>query len=265
MNNILGLNIKHLRKDKDLTQDQLADKIGVNRAMIGSYEEGRAVPKIAVLQTLSAYFKVSIDHLVGLDLSQPSPERSATTPVDAAGAGLRVLSTLVDRDNKELMTVVPVKVSAGYLNGFADPDFIEQLPRFNLPLPELSADRTYRPFQIKGNSMEPVPDGAYIICEYQPNWHDIKSGKPYIVVTITDGVVYKRLFKHDDSTLLLKSDNPEYEPYNVAIESVREVWRALGYISFALPEPDDLSMGKLSAMVYKMQNELENLRKEKKG
>jgi len=69
MSKLLGLNIKYLRKVRNLTQDQLADKIGVNRAMIGSYEEGRAVPKLPALQILSHYFNVSIDNLVNTDLS----------------------------------------------------------------------------------------------------------------------------------------------------------------------------------------------------
>jgi transcriptional regulator with XRE-family HTH domain len=114
MNNFLGLNIKYLRRVNYLTQDQFADKIGVNRAMIGSYEEGRAIPKLTALQDISHYFNVSIDDLVNTDLSSDKKEGQR---VDLAGKGLRILTTLVDRDNKELITLVPVKASAGYMKG----------------------------------------------------------------------------------------------------------------------------------------------------
>jgi transcriptional regulator with XRE-family HTH domain len=265
MNNLLGLNIKYLRKVRNLTQDQFADKIGANRAMIGSYEEGRAAPKLSALRTISHYFNVSIDDLVNTDLSSDTNNKKDAHYIDATGKGLRILTTLVDRDNKELITLVPVKASAGYMKGYADPDFIETLPRFNLPLPDISKERTYRAFQINGDSMEPLPSGSYIICEYLHNWNEIKNGKTYVLVTQHDGVVYKRVFINDNATLLLKSDNPEYTPYMVFVNTLSEVWKALGYICFSLPEPDEMHLGKLTAMVYKMQGELDELRKEKKN
>ena len=261
MSKLLGLNIKYLRKVRNLTQDQLADKIGVNRAMIGSYEEGRAVPKLPALQILSHYFNVSIDSLVNIDLSTESSSAGDTQNIDSAGKNLRILTTLVDRNDKELITLVPVKASAGYAKGYSDPDYVETLPKFSLPFTELSRERTYRAFQISGNSMEPIPSGAYIICEYLQNWSDVKSGKTYIVVTKDDGVVYKRLYNNDNDTLLLKSDNPEYNPYTIPLNSISEIWKALGYISFSLPEPDEMHLGKLAAMVYKMQTELDELKK----
>ena len=264
MSKLLGLNIKYLRKVRNLTQDQLADKIGVNRAMIGSYEEGRAVPKLPALQILSHYFNVSIDNLVNTDLSAENNSTGEVQNIDSKGKNLRILTTLVDRNDKELITLVPVKASAGYAKGYADADFVETLPKFSLPFPELSKERTYRAFQISGDSMNTIPSGAYIICEYQQNWSEIKSGKTYIVVTKDDGVVYKRLYSHDDNAILLKSDNPEYAPYVLPITAITEVWKALGYISFSLPEPDELHMGKLATMIYKMQEEIDELKKDKK-
>ena len=110
--------------------------------------------------------------------------------------------------------------------------------------------------------MEPIPSGAYIICEYLQNWSDVKG------ITLegtrdpeNDGVVYKRLYNNDNDTLLLKSDNPEYNPYTIPLNSISEIWKALGYISFSLPEPDEMHLGKLAAMVYKMQTELDELKK----
>jgi transcriptional regulator with XRE-family HTH domain len=265
MDNLLGTNIRYLRKARNLTQDQLADKIGVNRAMIGSYEEGRAIPKLQALRILSHYFNKSIDDLVNMDLSSGTTDKDSSRSIDKTGKGLRVLTTLVDRNNKELIALVPVKASAGYKRGFADPDFMETLPRFSLPFPEFSKERTYRAFQINGNSMEPIPSGSYLICEYLENWDEIKDGKTYVLVTQNDGLIYKRLYKHDNDALLLKSDNPEYEPYTIQVNTISEVWKTLGYFSFSLPGPDEMNLGKLTSIVYKMQNELDELKKEKKN
>jgi phage repressor protein C with HTH and peptisase S24 domain len=228
--------------------------------MIGSYEEGRAVPKLPALQILSHYFNVSIYSLVNTDLSAETSSAGDAQNIDSTGKNLRILTTLVDRDDKELITLVPIKASAGYAKGYSDPDYMETLPKFSLPFTELSRERTYRAFQISGNSMEPIPSGSYIICEYLQNWSDAKSAKTYVLVTKDDGVVYKRLYSNDNETLLLKSDNPEYNPYTIPLNSISEIWKALGYISFSLPEPDEMHLGKLAAMVYKMQTELDELK-----
>ena len=58
---------KFLRKKEALTQEQLATKIGVKRAMIGAYEEGRAEPRLHTLQHLAAYFQVRLDDFVNKD------------------------------------------------------------------------------------------------------------------------------------------------------------------------------------------------------
>jgi len=258
MEELVAQNIKYLRKVKGLTQDQLADKIGVNRAMIGSYEENRAVPKLSGLRVMAHYFGVTIDEFVNTDLST---RQNQSKIKDISGRELRVVSTIVDRDNKELITLVPVKAAAGYLNGYGDPDFVETLPRFSIPIPELGKDRTYRAFQIKGDSMEPIPSGAYLIAEYVANWNDIKDSKTYIFITQQDGIVYKRAYHKENGELLLKSDNPQYEAYSLKINELTEVWRALGYLSLELPEPENLSINKLSAMMMEMKKEMENIKK----
>jgi len=258
---VIGQNIKHLRKVIGLTQEELAKNIGVNRAMIGSYEENRAIPKLSVLQDIAYFFGVSIDNLVKAKLWEKS---KTTTQEDfVKGDNLRIISTVVDKENKELIATVPIQASAGYTKGYSDPAYIEELPHFSLPLIELSKERTYRVFQIKGDSMEPIKSGSYIICEYLANWVEIYDGKPYILISKDDGIVYKRLYNKvaNSGEIILKSDNPEYSTYSLKIEDVQEVWKALGFISFDLPESDDLSMNKLHTMVLEMKKDIDRLKK----
>jgi len=249
----LQQNIKFLRKQKGLTQGQLADKLGIKRAVIGAYEEGRAVPKLLVIQQMSLLFGLSIDRLLTVDLS-----KEKVLPA----SDFRVLSTVVDANNEERISIVPVKASAGYLNGLADPEYVAELPHFALPVSELSQGLTYRVFQIKGDSMLPVPSGSYIFCSYVESFSGIHDGKPYIIITADEGIVYKRVYNHvdDAGTLLLKSDNEEYEAYSIQANTVLEVWQALGFLTFELPEPEKIDMGKLSSMVFKMQEEINKLK-----
>jgi phage repressor protein C with HTH and peptisase S24 domain len=208
---------------------------------------------------MAHYFNVSIDQLINSDLDA-LPGNASSESMDFKGANLRIVTTIVDRDNSELITLVPVKASAGYLNGYADPDYVDTLPRFALPLPELSKERTYRAFQIKGESMEPIPSGAYVISEYVQDWQSIKDGNTYILITRDEGVVYKRVFLHSSGELWLKSDNPQFEAYTVHLSRLLEIWKAVGYICTSLPETDSLSLSKLSALVFEMKQEINELK-----
>ena len=230
--------------------------------MIGSYEENRAMPKLSVLQVITQYFGITMDELTNMKLWE-STKPDTNLEKRTKGENLRVLTTVVNNTDKELITSVPVQASAGYTTGYADKEFIDELPCFSLPLTELSKERTYRVFQIKGDSMEPVKSGSYIITEYLPNWNEIVDDETYVVITLNEGLVYKRLYNRisNQNEIILKSDNPEYQPYSVSIEDVLEVWKALGFISFSLPKPDELSINKLHQMVIEMKNEINSLKK----
>lgn len=256
MDNV-GLNIKFLRKKNGLTQDDLAKKLGVGRAKIGSYEEGRALPKLSLLQFLAEHFNLSLDDLVNKELwneayTSPSPSFNDKT------SNLRVLTTVVNNANEERFAIVPEKASAGYSSGYSDPSFLEKLPVFDLPLPEFSKDRTYRVFQISGDSMEPIPSGTYIICEYLPSPKDIQFGEPHIVVTKSDGIVYKRIERENgnDRNLVLKSDNPAYKAYTIGWIEILEVWKAVGFIATQLPNEQDISRNKIQHLITNLKEEL---------
>jgi len=286
-------NIKFLRKQRAMTQGQLAGLLESKRSLIGSYEEGRGVPKLSMIRRMAEIFEVSMDHLLAVDLSQEEAEGRRQEAEDkwegrrqkaedklegrrlkaedkrmeggdateTGGGKLKILSVVVTPDNDELISIVPVKASAGYLNGRADAEYIGQLPHFSMPVAELSRGRSYRVFQLKGDSMLPLTPGSYIFCDYVEQVADISEGKPYVLITADEGIVYKRIFLSCENQLQLKSDNPEYEPYTIETSSVLEIWRALGFLSFELPEPDALNMQKLSAVVSKMQEEITKMNK----
>lgn len=258
----LSSNLKYLRKAKGLTQAQLAEKLGLKRPIVGAYEEGRSEPKLATILHLAHFFEVNIDALVSVDLSDPNALSEGNIP-DTLGRSLRILPIAVDRDSdKELSSLVPVKASAGYLNGYGDVDFIEQLPRFDLPFPELSGDRSYRVFQIKGDSMLPIPPGSYVICNYVQDWSDVRNDDCYVFVTRSEGVVYKRVINEvGRGYFRLKSDNLEYETYEVPVHDVVEVWKAVGYTSFVLPEGGNTTdLGQLGHALQQIQSDLSEIK-----
>ncbi|MHA7941537.1 helix-turn-helix domain-containing protein [Formosa sp. 3Alg 14/1] len=66
---MIAKNLKHLRHLKKLTQEILAEDLGVTRSRISSYEEGRSAPTLDFLITVSDYFKIPIDTLLRKNLT----------------------------------------------------------------------------------------------------------------------------------------------------------------------------------------------------
>ncbi|TFV94272.1 LexA family transcriptional regulator [Algoriphagus kandeliae] len=224
---LLNTNLKFLRKKKNLTQQELADRLSISRSKLAGYEL-TITPPLETLVKISEYFGVSLDILIKEDLSSYSEYKLRElleTDKFLRGRKLRILSTTVDADGRELIEVVSQRAKASYLAGFADPEFISELPRFSLPF--LPTDKKHRVFQVDGDSMLPIPDGAWIICEYVDDWMSIKDGERYVIVTEQDGVTFKIAYNRikADQQLLLCSSNPIYPPFEVTIDQVREVWR----------------------------------------
>jgi transcriptional regulator with XRE-family HTH domain len=250
MSNI-SINIKFFRKKNGLTQQQLADELAIKRSLIGAYEEDRAEPKYDLLKKIASYFDVSVDDFINETITDKWAPKPKGNP-----ANLRVLSISVDRDDNENIELVPVKASAGYMNGYADPEYVAKLPKFNLPM---FSGGTFRAFEIKGDSMLPLPTGSIIIGEYVDNWADVKPAETYVVVSKNEGVVYKRVggkFK-DQKKLKLVSDNPVYEPYDINGEDILEIWKAKAYLSTQLPQPaPEPTMESLTNMMMQMQRSI---------
>ena len=61
----IGANVKRLRTEKNVTQEQLAEAMNVTPAAVSKWERGDSFPDITILQPLAFYFDVSLDELVG--------------------------------------------------------------------------------------------------------------------------------------------------------------------------------------------------------
>ncbi|WP_316820066.1 LexA family transcriptional regulator [Pedobacter gandavensis] len=251
-------NLKYLRKKKGLTQQQFADAMGIKRSLVGAYEEDRAEPKYDLLKKIADYYELTIDEFINENINDNWKPK-----LKSQGSNLRILSISVDKDDKENIEMVPVRASAGYLNGFADPEYIKDLPKFQLPLPFLKQG-TFRAFEILGDSMLPIQSGSIILAEYLDNWNDVKVGETYIVISKNEGVVYKRAgnkFK-EHKELKLVSDNKLYDPYTIPSEEILEIWKAKAFISSTLPDPTpEPSIETLSSMMAQMQKSISQLNK----
>lgn len=211
-------NLAHLRKLKKFSQEQMADELGIKKSRLGAYEESRSEPPIDLLIRISNYFSLPIDILVKKDLS-----KADSLPTIEVGNQRILFPITVDKNNRGMVEIVDLKASAGYMNGYGDPEFIESLPKMQLPF---ARNGSYRAFPIKGDSMPPLKTGSMIVGKFVEDIKQLKEGKTYILITRNDGIVYKRVHhdKKNKNLLLLHSDNPIYEPYSVHSKDIMEIW-----------------------------------------
>lgn len=247
----VGKNISHLRQLKGLSQEELGEELGVSRSIIGSKEEGRSMPTLELMVKISDYFRVPVDILIRKDLT-----KAKDFSFIELGNQRVLFPIMVDQENKDMIEVVPVKTSAGYLAGYDDPEYIEQLEKIKLPF--LPTGK-HRAFPITGDSMLPMKPGSFVVGKFVEDRNDIRDGRTYVLLTQNDGMVYKRVYDQiqENGTLKLVSDNKQYQSYEVPISEVLELWEFTCSINTQEYSPEELKLDSILRMFNELGVELE--------
>lgn len=291
----LGRNLLFLRTRENLMQSEICDRLGFKRNTWSNWENGKAIPDIETVLSICAFFHVDISDILLKDLehahlsekniqplkqenahlkahakAHPTPKsytvRTGKTPVVEEGfspyndAKMPILVT-VGEDGIENIIYVPVKARAGYLLGYGDPTFIQELPAFRMPGINHG---TYRMFEVEGASMAPtLASGDRVIGEWVDNWANIRENRVYIVVH-KGGVAVKRVVPRlADGKIFLKSDTlvhrAEFPIVEVDLADVLEVWYVRMRVTANLSEPTELytKVNDLEILVHKLAKRLD--------
>lgn len=209
-------NIRNLRVKKKISQEKLAESLGITRGRYVKYEDGTSEAPYEILKKIAHYYYISIDLLLSVDVRK--------IPMDdllKLEGNRLVLPITVDKDGSDFIEVVTQKVKAGYLNGYADPEYIENLQQISLPF---LGPGKHRGFPVEGDSMPPHEDGSIIVGRYIEKLGEVMDGRTYIFITKNEGMVYKRLNKNKKNVLVVESDNSYYPPYEVKASDILEIW-----------------------------------------
>lgn len=248
----ISSNIKHLRLLRNWSQSQLAEALDIPRARIGAYEEQRCDPPIDTVIKISNLFHIAIDALVKCDLHKF--DEIALMKIDEN----RILfPMMVDAKNQDQIEVVTVKASAGYLQGYADPEYFEKLNCMQLPFKLVGK---HRAFPIQGDSMPPLQKGCFVIGKFVERLSPIENGSTYIVVSKEEGIVYKRIFKKGKE-FELHSDNTFYAPYRIKQTDIIELWKFVCTINVFDTLDDEPNMGNMMRMLKEMKVNVDRLMK----
>ena len=82
MNNKFSENLKKIRKDNNLSQEQLADELGVSRQAISKWESAVAYPEMDKIIALCDKFNLNIDDLLHRDIKEVKGEEESKKKIN---------------------------------------------------------------------------------------------------------------------------------------------------------------------------------------
>ncbi|NBL65710.1 helix-turn-helix domain-containing protein [Flavobacterium sp. NST-5] len=245
-------NIRHLRNKIEVSQAFVAEKLIITRDRFAKYEAGKSQPPFEILVKISRFYHVSIDILLTTDIRKIDFEKLLKLDDNRI-----LLPITVDSFGENMIEIIPHNARAGYLHGYSDPEFIENLQSISLPFLK---NGKFRAFPVSGDSMPPHKDGSFIVGKYIENLGDVRDGKTYILLTKNDGIVYKRLNKNGKNNLVLKSDNDFYKPYQIKASEILEIWEFACSIATTEFDARELPPENLREILQGIRTEIKDLK-----
>lgn len=186
--------LKELRKASHLSQEDLGNVLGVQKAAVCKYETGRVALPNEVLIKLCDYFNVSADYLLCREETTVTPLFKTKTTIS---------SRLMPVEDSVGVPLVG-RVHAG-LPMLADENIEEYIP---VAANEAVAGE-YFYMQVEGDCMEGefIPEGALVLVRMQPS---VENGR-IAVVRLGDEVLLRKVKTVGDSLMLIPA-NTKYEP-----------------------------------------------------
>lgn len=185
--------LKYIRKKANVTQQKLAEEIGVSRSAISMWETEVCQPDYDTMIRLADYFGVTTDELLGLN-----PNRYDDIPV---GQGIKI----------------PVlgKVQAGI-----PVEAVQDILGYEEITPELAETGEFFALCIRGESMEPrMLDGDIVIVRQQS---DVESGDIAVVLVDGENATVKKIVKQKNGISLV-AFNPVFEPIYYSNEDIESL------------------------------------------
>lgn len=248
-------NIRVLRVRQKISQEKLAESLQITRGRYVKYEDGTSEAPYEILKKIARYYHMSIDLLLSVDIRKIDIQHLLKLENNRL-----VLPIMVDHQGENYIEVVTQKVKAGYLNGYADPEYIESLQQISLPF---LGPGKHRGFPVEGDSMPPHEDGSIIVGRYVERLGDVQDGKTYILITKNEGMVYKRLNKNKKNALVLESDNNFYPNYEVRLSDIIEIWEYRCNIGRTDKKQELNEIQDLKELILDVKREVNEIRKNK--
>ena len=232
----IGKNIKKIRTIKKISQQEFAELFGLSRANIGSYEEGRAEPKVDAIIKMARHFGLSVDVLLTKELTINELYKFDIFQQEYQLA-LEQGEVEEDKDHrKEDTPLVKKEHYLEYIVNYQHRDYINKLPFVRLP--DTQYDKT-RAFEVADDAMElsgkGLLPGSILSCSIVEDYQQATLEEVYVLITET--AVYVRRLVQNQKKLSFRPDNPAYEWQTFMSQDVLELWKVEGFYSTVLSPP----------------------------
>ncbi len=256
----IGKNIRKIRHLKGLNQSQFAELLGLTRASIGAYEEGRAEPKISTIIDIANHFSISVDLLLKKELKVNELSRFDIFADElASGKGKSY-----ERQQPTSIPIVVPKAFPDYVKEHSKEEFISTLPSIESHPMVIRGERLFEvDTQALANETGDIREGDLLVCgRIDPTRLDrIEEGQVHVVVTSKE--VSIRRVRVSGKSLELFTNHPDYPPVQLAQNKVVEVWKAQGVISYQLhvPSATEDRLVQLEKTVAELVNQMKSIQK----
>lgn len=241
-----------LRRELGYTQADFAALIGVSNTT-ADIERGRTRLSGKVVLELLKQFKINPLWLFG-ESEEQYLETSQTNVIPKV--------VTVDAANRDNMVLVNAKAAAGYPQNITDTSWYQQLPAFDLPIPEFR-NATYRGFQVEGDSMLPnLHPGEWVLARAIEHIDYVSANKMYVVV-LQDSIMVKKIEKRPNSNnITLISLNETYPPYDIKPFQIQEIWEVSSKITFNVDATTDSGLlRQLQESMKELKDQLQHVKK----
>lgn len=186
---MIGPQIRLLRKEANMTQQELASKLFVSQQAVGKWERGEATPNPETIVAMSKIFGVSADTILG----------ESAPPLSTGGSWVPVLG--------DVAAGIPIEA-------------VENIVDYEEIDTAMAANGKYYGLRIKGSSMEPrIREGDVVIVRQQ---EDADTGDTAVVLVNGESATVKRIKKEPDGGLWLLPNNPAYDPQHYSPAEVAD-------------------------------------------
>ena len=180
--------LRELRLSRNLTQDKLAQDLGIAKSTISMYENGNREPDFETLELIADYFNVTLGSLM-----------TGNAP---------------DALKKSSGIVIPV---LGYVRAGVPIEAVEDVLDYEEISMDMASKGEHFALSIKGDSMEPkISEGDVVIVRKQ---NIVENGELAVVLVNGNDATVKRFYMNDNGITLI-STNPSYEPFYYSKEQV---------------------------------------------
>lgn len=235
-----------VRRDLGHTQAEFAKLLGIS-STTADIERGRTKLSGRVVAELLKQFNINPLWLFG---------ESDEKHLDTARTSVIPKVVTVDSADQDNMVLVNAKAAAGYPQNIADTSWYQQLPAFDMPIPEFR-NATYRGFQVEGDSMLPnLQQGEWVLAKGIEHIDHVSANKMYVVV-LQDSVMVKKIERKPNSNnITLVSLNETYPPYDIKPFQIQEIWEVSSKLTFNVDATTE------KGLLRQLQESMEELKKQ---